>query len=105
MAPSGWLGSATQTDPLPSLTVVRPILAGVQPNRPKMATVVLSIILLVVGLALVFYQGSAVELVRSILPGDLQRQVVSLMAERFFAWAILAASPLLLIVGSLVRGV
>ncbi len=80
------------------------ILGGVQPNRPKMATVVLSLILLVVGLALVFYQGPAVELVRGLLPGDLQRQVVSLMAERFVAWAALAASPLLLIVGSLVRG-
>ena len=70
-----------------------------------MATVVLAILLLVVGLALVFYQGSAVELVRGILPGDLQRQVVSLMTERFFAWLLLAASPTLLVVGSLVKGI
>lgn len=71
-----------------------------------MATVVLSIALLVVGFLLVFYQGTAVEFVRGLpLPADITRQIVSLMVERFVAWALMAASPILLIVGSLVRGI
>lgn len=71
-----------------------------------MATVVLSIALLVVGFMLFFYQGTAVELVRGLpLPGDITRQIVSLMAERFVAWLLMAASPTLLIVGSLLPGI
>lgn len=70
-----------------------------------MATVVLSLALLVIGLLLVFYQGPTVEFVRGLpLPNDISRQIVSLMAERFVAWGLMAASPILLIVGSLVRG-
>ena len=71
-----------------------------------MVTVVLAVLLLIAGLALAFYQVQAVDFVRGIeaLPQDLQRQLVTWMAERFLAWALLAASPLLLIVGSLLRG-
>ena len=70
-----------------------------------MVTVVVSVLLLVVGLALAFFQAQAIDVVRGFsLPQDLQRQVLSWMAERLVAWALLAASPLLLIVGSLVRG-
>ena len=71
-----------------------------------MATVVLAVILLVVGLALAFYQGQVAELVRGLpLGADLTRQVVGWIAERFVAWAMLAASPVLLIIGSLVKGI
>jgi hypothetical protein len=71
-----------------------------------MVTVVVAVLLMVAGLALVFFQAEAIALVRglSAIPNDLQRQIVALMAEQLVAWSLLAASPLLLIVGSLVRG-
>ena len=71
-----------------------------------MVTVVVAVVLLLVGLALVFYQREAIEFVRglSAIPNDLQRQIVSWMGEQFVAWGLLAVAPLLLIVGSLVRG-
>jgi hypothetical protein len=70
-----------------------------------MITVVVAVALMIAGLALVFYPDQAIDLVRSVgLPGDVQREVLSLLAEQFVAWAALAAAPLLLIVGSLVRG-
>ena len=77
-----------------------------QPSRPTGATTALAIVLLVIGLALVFFQGQAIEFVRGVgLPNDLQRQIVELMQERLAAYAALAASPILLIVGSLVKGI
>ena len=71
-----------------------------------MITVVVAVLLLAVGLALSFYQAQAIEFVRGLgaLPNDLQRQIVAWMSERFVAWGLLAVSPLLLIVGSLVKG-
>jgi hypothetical protein len=71
-----------------------------------MVTVVVAVGLLVVGLALVFFQEEAIDFVRglAVLPNDLQRQIVSWMAEQLVAWGLLAASPVLLIVGSLVKG-
>lgn len=77
-----------------------------RPNPPRMVTVVVAVLLLVVGLALVFFQPQAIEVVRglSAIPNDLQRQVIAWMGETFLAWGLLAVSPLLLIVGSLVRG-
>lgn len=71
-----------------------------------MVTVALAIALTIVGLALIFYQGPAIDLVRGLgLPDDLLSQVVSMMGEQVAAWAALAASPILLIIGSLVRDV
>ena len=70
-----------------------------------MATVVLAVALLVVGLALVFYQGAALDIIGTVLSGDLQRQVIALITERWVAWAAMAASPLLLIVGSLLPNI
>jgi hypothetical protein len=70
-----------------------------------MVTVVVSVVLLLVGLVLVYYQAQAVDLIRSAgLPSDIQRQIVALIEEKLVAYAFLAASPLLLIAGSLVRG-
>jgi hypothetical protein len=67
-----------------------------------MITVVVAVLLTVVGLALVFYQAQAIDLVRQVgLPGDIQRQLVTWMEDRTFAWAALAASPILLVVGSI----
>lgn len=71
-----------------------------------MVTVVAAVVLLVVGLALVFFQSPATDLVQNLpLSRDLTKQVVSLMSEEVVAWAALAASPILLIIGSLLPGI
>ncbi len=72
-----------------------------------MATVVLAVALMIIGVALFFFQGQAVEFVRGIglLPNDLQRQIVALMTEKLAAYAALAASPILLIIGSLLPNI
>lgn len=77
-----------------------------KPNPPRMVTVVLAIVLTVIGLALIYFPtGQLEDLVRQIgLPADIQRTVVSWIADRIVVWAALAASPIVLIVGSLVRG-
>ena len=62
--------------------------------------------LTIVGLALAFFQAQAIDLLRLLpLPSDLTRQLVAWGSERFVAWALLAASPILLIIGSLVKGI
>lgn len=77
-----------------------------RPNAPRMVTVVVAVVLLVVGLVLVFYQGPAIDFVRTIsLPADIQRQVVSWMGDQIVAWVALAAAPILLIVGSLLPNI
>ncbi len=77
-----------------------------RPNPPRMITVVLAVALLVVGLALVFFQGQTIDIVRDLgLPNDVQRQLVQLASEQFAAWAALVAAPVLLIVGSLLPNI
>jgi hypothetical protein len=67
-----------------------------------MVTVVLAVALTVIGLALIYYQGPAIDLIRALpLPTDVTRQVVALMGEQISAWAALAISPIMLIAGSL----
>lgn len=76
-----------------------------RPNPPRMVTVVLAVLLTIAGLVLIYFGGQATDLVRQLgLPVDLQRQVVSLMTERVIAYLALAISPLLLIAGSLLKG-
>jgi len=77
-----------------------------RPNPPKIVTVALAVLLLVVGLALIYVPtADAADLVRKVgLPNDIQRQVIDLMAERVVAYLCLAASSLLLIAGSLLKG-
>lgn len=72
-----------------------------------MVTVVLAVALTAIGLALVFLPASElVDLLRAVsLPRDIERTLLDLAAERLVAYACLLASPVLLIVGSLVRGV
>jgi len=72
-----------------------------------MVTVVLSLGLLVVGLAAYFMPGPEVAaLIRDLgLPGDIQGIVLDFLEHDLFAFAALAAAPLLLIVGSLLRDV
>lgn len=70
-----------------------------------MLTVIVAVVLTVIGLALVFYQPQAIDLLHNVgLPADLQRQLVAWMEDRSVAWAALAGSPILLVVGSLVPG-
>jgi hypothetical protein len=71
-----------------------------------MVTVVLAVALMVIGLALVFFQGQTIDIVRDLgLPNDVQRQIVQLASEQIAAWAALVAAPVLLIVGSLLPNI
>jgi hypothetical protein len=73
-----------------------------RPNPPRQITVIIAVVLTVVGLGLVFFEAQTLDLVRTVgLPIDVQRQLLSLMEDRTFAWGALAASPILLILGSL----
>jgi FtsH-binding integral membrane protein len=75
-----------------------------RPQSPRMLTVVVAVLLTLLGLALIFYDTQSVDFVRNFnLPGDIQRQLVGWMEDRTIAWGALALSPLLLIVGSLVK--
>ena len=77
-----------------------------RPNPPKMVTVVLAVALAVVGLALIYLPTeTAADLIRQLpLPADLEGQILGLIGERIIAYLALAASPLLLIAGSLLPG-
>lgn len=72
-----------------------------------MVTVVLAVALTVIGLALVLVPtNELVDLLRQVdLPRDLERTLVDLAAERVVAYFVLLASPVLLIIGSLARGI
>ena len=77
-----------------------------RPNPPRMVTVALAVALMVIGLALVFFQGQTIDIVRDLgLPNDVQRQLVQLASEQVAAWAALVAAPVLLIVGSLLPNI
>lgn len=71
-----------------------------------MTTVVIAVALTIVGLALIYLPtDAAADLVRQLpLPNEIEAQVLSLIAERIVAYLALAASPLLLIAGSLLPG-
>jgi hypothetical protein len=76
----------------------------VHPQPPRTLTVVVAIVLTLIGLALVFFDAQSINFVQGLnLPNDIQRQVVGWMQEKAIAWALLALSPLLLIIGSLVK--
>ena len=77
-----------------------------KPNAPRMITVIVAVVLTLAGLALIFVPaGQLGDLIRQLpLGGDMTRQVIDLAAERMVAWAALLASPVLLVIGSLVRG-
>jgi hypothetical protein len=74
------------------------------PQPPRTLTVVVAIVLTLIGLALVFYDTQSVNFVQGLsLPNDIQRQVVGWMQDKTIAWGLLALSPVLLIIGSLVK--
>jgi hypothetical protein len=75
-----------------------------RPNPPRMITVVVAILLLLAGLALIYAQPQIDSLVRqSRLAGDLG-PLLDWLHKKVVAFALLAASPLLLIFGSLLKG-
>lgn len=78
-----------------------------RPNPPRMITVLVAIALLAVGLAGTVLSADTVrDLVSSVgLPGDLQRQILSLVLDRTVAYVCLLASPMLLAAGSLLPGI
>jgi hypothetical protein len=77
----------------------------VRPNPPRLVTVVAAVVLLVVGLGLVFANAEVAQAIKSLPIGnDAQRQLLDLAAQRTIAYLCLAASPLLLIAGSLLKG-
>jgi hypothetical protein len=72
------------------------------PNPPRQVTVIIAVALMVLGLALVFFEAQTLDFVRAAgLPIDIQRQIIAWMEDRTFAWGLLAASPILLTLGSL----
>lgn len=76
---------------------------AMRPNPPRQVTVIIAVVLMLVGLGLVFYEAQTLDFVRAAgLPIDIQRQLMDWMEDRTFAWGALAASPILLIIGSLV---
>jgi hypothetical protein len=75
----------------------------VQPNPPRLITIVIAAILLVVGLSL---EGSVLSLPQvNQLVSDLLRQVDVGLARETLARLAIVASPLLMILGSLLRGI
>jgi hypothetical protein len=71
-----------------------------------MITVIVAVGLLVIGLALVYLPDAQVaDLLRALpLGNDLTGQLIDFAADRTIAFVALLAAPVLLIVGSLVRG-
>ena len=73
----------------------------VKPNPPYMATIVIAVVLMVVGLSL---EGSIFSIVPlNQVVGDVLA-VVGVTAGQGFARLLIIASPTILILGSLVRG-
>jgi len=74
---------------------------AVKPNAPYMATIVVAVVLMVLGLSL---EGSlfAIAPLNDVLASLLK--AVGIAAGEGFAHLLIIASPTLMIVGSLVRG-
>jgi len=79
-----------------------PILAGMNPNPPYFATIVIAVVLMVIGLSL---EGSlfSIATLNQVLGDALA--VVGVKATLELARILIIASPTLLIIGSLVRGI
>jgi hypothetical protein len=71
-----------------------------------MITVVLAVALLAVGIAGVFFPSAVDEIIRKApLGADLTKQLRQLLREETVFYLSALASPVLLIVGSLLRGI
>jgi hypothetical protein len=75
----------------------------VAPNPPYLATVVIAILLMVVGLSL---EGSLFSVAAlNQLVGDLTASIGIAASAEFIGRVLIVLSPTLLIIGSLVRGI
>jgi hypothetical protein len=83
-------------------TAIGPILAGMSPNPPYLATIVIAVVLMVIGLSL---EGSLFSIagLNQVLGDALA--VAGVKAAHELARILIIASPTLLIIGSLVRGI
>jgi hypothetical protein len=80
----------------------RPILAAMKPNPPYMATIVIAVVLMLIGLSLegsLFSIAPLNEVVRDALAA------VGVKASEEVARIMIVGSPTLLIIGSLVPGI
>lgn len=83
-------------------TIGGPILVRVKPNPPYLATIVIAVVLMVIGLSLegsLFSVASLNQVVGSVLG------TVGIKASEELARLMIVASPTLLIIGSLVPGI
>ena len=80
---------------------------SLRPNPPKMVTVLLALALLAVGIAGTLIDPETVrDLITGLsLPRGIERDILALIAERTVAYACLLASPVLLVLGSLLPGI
>lgn len=80
---------------------------SLRPNPPKMVTVLLALALLAVGIAGTLIDPETVrDLITGLsLPRGIERDILALIAERTVAYASLLASPVLLVLGSLLPGI
>ena len=71
-----------------------------------MITVIVALALLAAGLVVYFLPGAeVVGFIRDIgLPADVQRLALGVLEHELFAYGAMAVAPLLLIVGSLLKG-
>ena len=80
---------------------------ALRPNPPRMVTVLAAIALLAVGLAGTLVPEATVrDVVTGLsLPSGLERDALRLILDRQVAYSALFASPMLLVIGSLLPGI
>ncbi len=85
--------------------ILRPM--SLRPNPPKMLTVLIALALLAAGVAGTLIDLETVsDIITGLsLPRGIERDVLGLIADRTIAYACLLASPLLLVLGSLLPGI
>ncbi len=85
--------------------ILRPM--SLRPNPPRMVTVLIALALLAAGVAGTLIDLETVsEIITGLsLPRGIERDILGLIADRTIAYACLLASPLLLVLGSLLPGI
>ncbi|MDQ3493076.1 MAG: hypothetical protein M3452_07440 [Chloroflexota bacterium] len=80
---------------------------SLRPNAPRMVTVLIALALLAVGVAGTLIDPDTVrDLITGLsLPRGIERDILGLIAERTIAYACLLASPMVLVLGSLLPGI
>lgn len=83
------------------------MLMVLRPNPPKMVTVLIALALLAVGVAGTLIDPDTVrDIITGLsLPRGIERDILGLVADQTIAYVFLLASPVLLIIGSLLPGI